>query len=677
MKYHLYSFIRRIGSLVILFAISLASYGQGFGPETEARLQEVIDSIQNDTSEPFVGGMSVAVKVGDNFLWAGATGYAARNIDAQNNLLPGGIPFTTGTLSQIYSITKTFTAPLVLELAQEGVFSLDDPVSNYLPLSQINPRLNSEVTIRQLLAHESGFSDYAVEQQLQIAVAAQPGRIWSPFEAISFTNQIFPTGTERRYSSTNYILLGALVEVVTGKPIEQHYRERFFEPLGLESMYLGVREPLGDRGVLAAPHDNISPFNPVFAQTGQPTFPDAYTNISRFPMDAIVSLAFAGGGIVSNATDLAEWGDALFRGRATSQATLDMMLESISSSPDMNGNFLGYGIKQIPHISDSEVFLGHNGDAVGYRTVMVHQPERDVTLAVLSNFAGADPYAIARALYRALAPQISSFSPKQGLPGTTVTIDGKRLATTTSVRFNGVEADFTVISENRVTAVVPATASSGLITLEAAGGTAESKRSFTVLQPRIQAFYPDRGWPGSKVLLVGRHLGTTREVYFNGVKAEKFRTYFDFLVLAEVPQGATTGKISVLLSGGGQAYTSSDFTIYTIPLLAAKAEEAKSQSEDKTTRPEALIQEQELMAYPNPFTEHVTLVFTLAHTQPVNVKVYDIKGREVGVLYRGEAQGNSRYQLMWKPGKELSPGLYILRLQTSSEVRQQKIMLTK
>ncbi|MFD3003009.1 serine hydrolase [Pontibacter toksunensis] len=677
MKHHLYSFIRRIGSLVMLLSISLASHGQGLGPETEARLQEVIDSIHNDTAEPFVGGMSVAVKVGDNFLWAGATGYAARNVDAENNLLPGGTPFTTGTLSHIYSITKTFTAALVLELAQEGVFNLDDPVSAYLPLSQINPRLNSAVTIRQLLAHESGFSDYVVEPQLQIAVAAQPARVWTPFEAISFTNQIFPTGTERRYSSTNYILLGALVEAATGKPIEQHYRERFFEPLDLESMYLAGREPRGNRGILAAPHDNLSPFNPVFAQTGQPLFPNAYTNISRFPMDAIVSLAYAGGGIVSNATDVAEWGDALFRGQATSQATLDMMLESISASPDKNGDFLGYGIERIPHISDSEVFLGHNGDAVGYRAVLAHQPERDVTIAVLTNFAGADPYAIARALYRALAPQISSFSPMQGLPGTTVTIDGKRLATTTSVRFNGVEADFTVVSEDRVTAVVPATASSGLVTLEAAGGTVETNLSFTVLQPSIQAFYPNKGWPGSKVLLVGRHLGTTREVYFNGVKAEKFKAYFDFLILAEVPQGATTGKISVLLSGGGRAYTSSDFTIYRIPFLAAKVEEAESQSDDKAAMAEALIQEQELMAYPNPFTEQVTLVFTLAHTQPVDVKVHDIKGREVGVLYRGEAQGNSRYQLTWKPGKELSPGLYILRLQTPGEVRQQKIMLTK
>ena len=84
-------------------------------------------------------------------------------------------------------------------------------------------------------------------------------------------------------------------------------------------MYMAGREIKGKRGGLAAPHDNISPFNPIFQLTGQPTFPDTVTNISRFPMKGIVSLAFTGGALVSNAADIAEWGNALFGGRATSK----------------------------------------------------------------------------------------------------------------------------------------------------------------------------------------------------------------------------------------------------------------------------------------------------------------------------------------------------------------------
>ncbi|WP_146904205.1 serine hydrolase, partial [Adhaeribacter aerolatus] len=496
MKNYFYFLFRPVGRLFIfLITLPLLSFGQGFGPKTEARLQAAIDAIQNDPNKPFVGGMAVAIKVDEIAEWQGATGYAARNIDPQNNLLPGGIPFTPNTLSYMYSVTKTFTAALVLELVQEGVFGLDDPVSKYLPLNQINPRLNSAATIRQLLAHESGFSDYTIEPQLAILVAAQPTRVWTAAEAISFTNQLFPTGSNRRYSSTNYIILGAMIEAVTQKRLEQHYRERFFNPLGLESMYMGIREPHGNRGLLASPHDNLSPFNPVFIQTGQPIFPNAYTNISRFPLTGLVSLAFSGGGLVSDAKDLAEWGSALFGGRATSKATLDLMLNSFNTTPDVNGNYLGYGIKIIPHISSTEKFLGHNGDAPGYRSVMVHQPERKVTLAVLSNFGGADPYAIARALYQALAPTITSFSPAAGAPGTTVTIQGEGLSTTTHVIFNGIGATFNIISEDKIEAVVPATADSGSgkIILLTAGGSVESNNDFTVLKRPQTITFPAIG----------------------------------------------------------------------------------------------------------------------------------------------------------------------------------------
>ncbi|KAA5543408.1 serine hydrolase, partial [Adhaeribacter rhizoryzae] len=484
MKNYFYLRIRPVSLLFIFFiTFPLLSWGQGFGPKTEARLQAAIDAIQNDPAKPFVGGMSVAIKVVGGPEWQGATGYAARNTDLQNNLLPGGTPFTPSTLSQMYSVTKTFTAPLVLELAQEGYFGLDEPFIKYIPvpLSQINPNLDPTVTIRQLLAHESGYSDFVTELQVLLQVAAQPGRVWTPEEAVALLNQIFPPGTKRQYSNTNYLILGALIEIVTGKPLEQHYRERFFTPLGLESMYLGVREQIGNRGVLAAPHDNISQFNPIFMQLGLPTFPNAYTNISRFPMQAIISLAFAGGGLVSNAADLAEWGSALFGGRATSQATLDMMLNSFYPTPDVNGNYLGYGVKLIPLIDNADPFLGHNGDAPGYRSILVHEPTQKVTIAVLSNFAGADTYVIARAVYQALAPQILSFAPATGAPGTTVTIQGEGLATTTNVSFNGVAANFNIISEDEIEAVVPATATTGLITVVTAGGTAASSSPFTIL----------------------------------------------------------------------------------------------------------------------------------------------------------------------------------------------------
>jgi CubicO group peptidase (beta-lactamase class C family) len=393
---------RFIGILLLVFIFDIGSViAQGFSQQTQNKLQQVLQNFQNDPS--FVGGISAAINVDGLAQWEGATGYAARNIDASNNLLPGGTAFTTATLSRIFSVTKTFAAPLVLELAQEGYFSLNDPVNKFIPLSSINPGLDGTVTIRQLLVHESGWSDFEYDEiEFQMAIAFDPTHLWTPFEVLYFVHQATPKGTVRHYSSTNYITLGAIAEIVTGKTVAQLYRDRFFNPLGLQSMYFDVSEPQPAGTLLAAPHENLSPFNPIFQYTGQPTFPDAYTNISRFPYQGIASAAFAGGAIISTAADLAKWGNALFNARATGKSILDSMLNSINSTPDAQGDYLGYGIWRSSIMSATETFLGHNGNAPGYRSVMFYQPDKKLTLVVLTNFHGTDAYDIAKALYAAL-----------------------------------------------------------------------------------------------------------------------------------------------------------------------------------------------------------------------------------------------------------------------------------
>ena len=373
----------------LLSTTTISLYSQGFSPDTETRLQQVLVNFQNNSQPAFVGGISAAVNVDGLAFWEGATGYAARNVDAQNNLLPAGTTFTTSTLSRSYSVTKTFTATLVLELAKEGSFSLDDPIGQYMPyMGAYNPSLNSSVTIRQLLNHESGYSDWEESLQLQMAIAFDPTHEWTPYELMVFTEQLNSPGTIRRYSHNNFVFLGAIMEAATGRAVEELFRERFFEPLGLQSIYFEGREPHGNRPLLASPHDNISPFNPIFQYTGQPTFPNTYTNISGFPFNAITSLGFTGGALISNAADLAKWSNALFDGRITSAGILDSLLNSISALPDEFGNKLGYGLKNTPNISGEYDFIGHNGSAPGYRSAMFYNADRKMSIVVLTNFAG-------------------------------------------------------------------------------------------------------------------------------------------------------------------------------------------------------------------------------------------------------------------------------------------------
>ena len=235
-----------------------------------------------------------------------------------------------------------------------------------------------------------------------MAVAAQPTHIWTPFETLTFVHQVAEPGAVLHYSSTNYIVLGAIIETVTGNRVEDFFRKRFFGPLGLRSMFLAIREDQPAHSILASPHDNISAFNPVFQQTGQPLFPDTFTNISQFPMTSIASLAFTGGGIVSNAKDLADWSSDLFSGRATGKAIINTMIKSISSATDEDGDRLGYGLILSTKISATDIFIGHDGNAPGYRSVMYYQPDKKLTLVILTNFHGADIYAIAKALYASI-----------------------------------------------------------------------------------------------------------------------------------------------------------------------------------------------------------------------------------------------------------------------------------
>jgi hypothetical protein len=316
-------------------------------------------------------------------------------------------------------------------------------------------------------------------------------------------------------------------------------------------MFLAGRESIGNHGYLASPHENISPFNPIFQLTGQPVFPNAYTNISRFPMDAIVSLAFTGGGIASNVGDVAEWGNALFGRRATSRAVLDTMLNSISPFTDQDGDRLGYGVIGSTKLSATDYFIGHDGNAPGYRAIMFYQPDRKMTLVVLTNFHGADIYAIGRALYAALPNFLCGNTNKK--------------------------------------------------------------------EDKIQ------------ICFNGKNICVDRE----GAPAL-------------IQKGAYLGKCS----------------------------QSENLASSSSINANSRLQSVSLNTYPNPFTDHTTISFKVTQTGVASLRVYDLNGRLVSTLYNKMTEKNNTQSVNFEAGK-LSQGLYLVRLQTSEGVVQQKILLRR
>ena len=163
--------------------------------------------------------VAVGVSADAHLGWSGASGPPR---EGSSEPLSGTTPFA------IASVTKTFTAAIVLQLVDEGRVDLDAEVNAYLPELTIA----RGVTVRQLLSHTSGIADLLAPMRNRLN--AEPARIWRPAEVLALLGpSTFPPGTSWAYSNTNYVIAGLLVERVTGNPFAEELERRLTSPLKL------------------------------------------------------------------------------------------------------------------------------------------------------------------------------------------------------------------------------------------------------------------------------------------------------------------------------------------------------------------------------------------------------------------------------------------------------------
>jgi uncharacterized repeat protein (TIGR03803 family) len=164
-------------------------------------------------------------------------------------------------------------------------------------------------------------------------------------------------------------------------------------------------------------------------------------------------------------------------------------------------------------------------------------------------------------------PLIDYFLPSAGVPGTAVVLNGNNFVGATSVKFNGITSSFAVNSNTQIVATVPATASSGPITVTTPAGTISSTSSFTVLPPAptVTSFTPTSGVIGSTVTITGTSFNTATGVNFNGTATSSYFANSDTQLTALVPNGATTGPITVA-NLSGSATSSTNFTLLASPV---------------------------------------------------------------------------------------------------------------
>jgi D-alanyl-D-alanine carboxypeptidase len=350
-----------------------------------ARLQAELDAVRVRLGIP---GVSVTIIFRDGSSWTGTSGRA--DVAARVDIAPD-------TAFALASVSKTYTAALILTLVRDGRIDLDASARTYVPEAALDPR----ITIRQLLNHTSGLDDFFLHRPIDKALLADPDAFWSVKRTLKYVGKpYFPPGTGWHYSNTNYLYLGLIAERITGVPLAIELRNRFFGPFDLNgTWYQAVAKPIGPlaHGYRFESARLIEP--PIDLSTG-----------SRVaPFTSVISAAGGAGSIAATSSDAARWTRLLYSGKVLGPEMTAEMLDGVADTASYRPRVpYGLGVQAFP--IDGRLAVGHSGRFVGFRSAVRHLLAEGVTIAVLTNQSRADPGTIvADLLSIVFAPEPACF----------------------------------------------------------------------------------------------------------------------------------------------------------------------------------------------------------------------------------------------------------------------------
>ena len=359
----------RAALAITAFAMILLGAAPVWGQEERA------DAFLRDQAvRQHIPGLSVAVVQTGAVVFARSYGLA--NIE-------NSVPATADTVYLLGSVTKTFAATAIMLLAEEGRIELDDPFVNYMKDLSL-PKQVEQITVRQLLSHTSGITDFTdIPDSIQFARKDRmPRDVVHDALALPL---LFKPGEQFRYSNSNYILLGMIIERIVGKRFSAFLEHRIFQPLHMTSTMM----------------QNLRAIVPKRAS--------GYNWIDGKWLNAdYVSPAnlYAAGGAISTILDLVKWDEALFSGKLVKPATLSKML---SAALLANGERTHYGLGLELLNDRGHPLAGHAGEAFGFNATLYHYLDDHLTVIVLANQGDAPTEFLAKsaaAIYLGL-PEIS------------------------------------------------------------------------------------------------------------------------------------------------------------------------------------------------------------------------------------------------------------------------------
>ena len=333
----------KIGLWIIasLLLAGMVTWENGNGDEFQhLALTEWLDHLyENDR---FMG--SVAMRHSDEVIYEYQAGQAGFHEE---------IDIGPDTQFRIGSITKMFTAVILLQLTDEGHLSLDNRLADYfgeLPNAE-------KITLEHMLRHRSGLFNFTSAEGFTEWIL-QPRSRSELLDRISVDSPVFQPGERAQYSNANFLLLGYIVEDITGKPYAEVLRERIIEPLELKRTNYG--------GTISVRKNEARSYR--FSEIEQQWNPAPETDVSGI---------HAAGGIISTPTDLTKFARALFTGELIGQNKLDRMTEFRD----------GYGLGLLEFsFEDEELYgYGHIGGIDSFHSNLTYLPEENISLSITAN----------------------------------------------------------------------------------------------------------------------------------------------------------------------------------------------------------------------------------------------------------------------------------------------------
>lgn len=344
-------------TLFLSFALFAAPAWAQLTPQLRQALQQEIDRLPAQFG---VKGVAAAVVLPDSTVWQGAAGLSTDS---------PAVALRPDMLFAVASVTKTFTAAIIMRLVERGVLALDDSIGHLLPAYACRPGVNPAVTVRQLLGHTSGLAEYTAEPAFSVSIWNTPATFNDHQELVALIeNPLAAPDSIYSYNNTEYLLLGLIIEQQTGRSLADVYRRELWEPVGMSHTYLGAYDSIPAAEAEA---------HAWALRAGQ------LQDICLEPRTALLSGFNAAGGVLSTVTDIARWGKALFGSPYILAPASQQAMQQLTPLSVAANTPAGLGCTQVR--LGNQTGWGHPGNIPGALSIFAYEPACNVSIALVFN----------------------------------------------------------------------------------------------------------------------------------------------------------------------------------------------------------------------------------------------------------------------------------------------------